>query len=76
MFTYCIKKKIFSLEKKNECLIFFSMGRNKNPKRELILRVLKKYMRRASTRRNLYAFLAEKDKVTEAYVRLVASKPS
>jgi len=28
-------------------------------------------MRRASTRRNLYAFLAEKYKVTEAYVRLV-----
>ena len=50
------------------------MGRKKNPKRELILREIKKYKRRASTRRNLYPFLAEKYEVSRAYVRLVASR--
>jgi len=52
----------------------FSMGRKKNPKSEKILIEFKKLKRRASTRTKIYKDLANKFRVTEAYVRLLVSR--
>jgi len=50
------------------------MGRKKNPKSEKILIEFKKLKRRASTRTKIYKDLANKFRVTEAYVRLLVSR--